>query len=640
MKTFTINLGRGLDVDVLKLVETRVAICTNSGGGKSHLMRLMAERIGGRIPIHIIDWEGEWYTLRPKIDAVLIANKGDQAPQVHTAAKLAQRLNEKRVSAILDVSSLTRLHRLLFVASYIEALMDAPAKHRHPMLVFIDEAHRLCPEVASKGGGKELLAAIQRTRSAVISLMDSGRKRAIGGVLATQRLSKVSKDAIGEANNIFIGRYAQDTDLKRVAELLGLERDQRDAPKTFKPGEFFVQGPALLQKGKPLSGTTQFRSSNTVTKAPRFGVATKPAAPSKSVTKILADLATIPAQVEQEAKDFKAALALLTKSKAEVMRLTRENKLARDGKMSKAEKERIITEAIAQIQPKLEAQANEFVGEERSWWRSQLRMLFERQDKVWTISPLDISPGATDLRAAVHVQIEIMQEHADQLEPSAFAMAAVRGRSPAVATRSGAPKSTSFHRDPSTKAPRVVISDRKAPAVQVDTKGKSRWGHENALPFSWNAVPGKVLTVVVQYYPEVLTLVRVAALAGVPRKSTFRNALSTLRTAELVSSPEGPQSLQATKEAHRVHAPFLPELPHGDALIEQWKSQLGGGVTRWIFDALLTLGGSGTKDAVLAKADVGDSSTSRNAFSKLRSLGLIDKGYPLTLSPHVQEAMP
>jgi ABC-type polysaccharide/polyol phosphate transport system ATPase subunit len=45
MKTFHVNLGRGLSVDVLKLVESRVGICANSGAGKSYLMRLIAEAI-------------------------------------------------------------------------------------------------------------------------------------------------------------------------------------------------------------------------------------------------------------------------------------------------------------------------------------------------------------------------------------------------------------------------------------------------------------------------------------------------------------------------------------------------------------------------------------------------------------------
>ena len=625
MKTFTISLGRGLDVDVLELVESKVGIYANSGAGKSHLMRLMAEQIGKRIPIHIIDWAGEWDTLRSKIDAVLVAKDGDLAPQVRTAAKLAKRLYEKRVSAILDVSSLPRVGRLQFVATYLEALLDVPPQHH--MMIFIDEAHRMAPEIASKGGGKELLSAIQRSRSAVISAMDSGRKRAMGVVLATQRLSKISKDASAEANNVFVGRYAQDTDLKRVSETLGLERAQRDAPKTFKPGEFFAQGPAL---NKP--GTTKFRSSNTVTKAPKFGSAPKTAAPSKSMQKFLVDLASIPEEVELEAKNFKEAKAELRKAQAEIKRLTKENKLARDGKMSNAQKGQFIHEAMEKVLPGMEAKADELLNREREKWLGRFRPL----DKGLTAAI-----GTIEQLAAGFAEFKTALESVT--EPSDFAKALVKGRSPKVehtGTSTGRLDTTvpNFSNRPRNGA-KAPVAHYVADKTGDVTSTKSRWGHENALPFSWTAVPGKVLTVVIQYYPEVLTLTRVAALAGVPRKSTFRNALSTLRTAELVASPEGPQSLKATEEAHRVHGSFLPALPQGDALIERWKSQLGGGVLRRIFDALLSLGGSGTKDAVLTEADVDDSSTSRNAFSKLRSLGLVDKGYPLKLSPHVLEAM-
>jgi DNA helicase HerA-like ATPase len=60
----------------------------------------------------------------------------------------------------------------------------------------------------------------------VIALMDSGRKRGFCGVLATQRISKLSKDATAECNNKLIGRSVE-ADAKRAGEELGLARARR-----------------------------------------------------------------------------------------------------------------------------------------------------------------------------------------------------------------------------------------------------------------------------------------------------------------------------------------------------------------------------------------------------------------------------
>jgi hypothetical protein len=42
--------------------------------------------------------------------------------------------------------------------------------------------------------------------------MSQGRKRGFAGIIATQRLSKLHKDAAAEANNVIIGRTWLDAD--------------------------------------------------------------------------------------------------------------------------------------------------------------------------------------------------------------------------------------------------------------------------------------------------------------------------------------------------------------------------------------------------------------------------------------------
>lgn len=67
----TITIGHGASIDVDVLLATRLLIQANSGGGKSYLLRRLAEQLFGKVPVIIIDPEGEFATLREKYARVL-----------------------------------------------------------------------------------------------------------------------------------------------------------------------------------------------------------------------------------------------------------------------------------------------------------------------------------------------------------------------------------------------------------------------------------------------------------------------------------------------------------------------------------------------------------------------------------------
>ena len=81
--------------------------------------------------------------------------------------------------------------------------------------MILDEAHIYCPE---RGSGDS------ESTEAVIGLMSQGRKRGYAGIIATQRLSKLNKDAAAEANNVIIGRTWLDADQARAATVLVIKR--------------------------------------------------------------------------------------------------------------------------------------------------------------------------------------------------------------------------------------------------------------------------------------------------------------------------------------------------------------------------------------------------------------------------------
>src|ERR1700741_3908872 len=71
----TIDSAKKLDVDLPRLVDTRLLIQANSGGGKSWLLRLIAER--GGIQTIGLDNEGEFASLREAVDVLLVGASGE-----------------------------------------------------------------------------------------------------------------------------------------------------------------------------------------------------------------------------------------------------------------------------------------------------------------------------------------------------------------------------------------------------------------------------------------------------------------------------------------------------------------------------------------------------------------------------------
>lgn len=288
MTKHTPTLGPGVTIDVPRLLVSRLLLQANSGGGKSWALRRILEQTHGAAQQIVIDVEGEFHTLREKYDYVLAGKGGDCPADLRSAELLARRLLELNVSAIVDIYELGT-QRTAFVAKFLGSLMSAPRELWHPVLVVIDEAHLFCPE---KGRGEA------ESTSAVIDLMTRGRKRGFCGVLATQRISKLNKDAAAEANNKLIGRSALDVDMKRAGEELGFSsRDELQQLRRLAAGQFFAFGPAISAE------VVEVRVGDVQTSHPEAGEKTPPPTPPRDrIRKVLGELADLPAEAEAEAK--------------------------------------------------------------------------------------------------------------------------------------------------------------------------------------------------------------------------------------------------------------------------------------------------------------------------------------------------
>lgn len=320
-----------MNVDLDRLLETRLLVQANSGGGKSWALRWLLEHTAGRVQQLVIDPEGEFATLRERFDYIVCAPSGaDAVATPQTAAALARALWGAGTSAILDIYELKAHERTLFVRRFIESLVNAPRTMWHPTLVVLDEIHVFAPQ-----------AGDAESRGAVIDLATRGRKRGLALVGATQRLSKLHKDAAAELLNKLVGRTGLDVDVQRAADELGMPaKAATEALRNLEPGEFFSFGPALSRT------VERVKVGAVLTTHPQSGHRALSAPPPASATVLaqLAKLEGLQRDAEQEARTLDDLRAEVTKLRRA---LTIAEKASGQQGVPEAEVQRRIDAAVA-----------------------------------------------------------------------------------------------------------------------------------------------------------------------------------------------------------------------------------------------------------------------------------------------------
>lgn len=283
-----LKLNKDTSIDIERLIESRLVILANSGAGKSWLIRRIAEQAAGKIQTIILDPEGEFSTLREKFDFLHAGKDADVPAEPKSAALLALKLLELGTSAIVDLYELHPQERQRFVKLFCDALVNCPKELYHPVLIILDEAHDYVPE----GKPSEATYSVE-------ALASKGRKRGQCLVLASQRISKLSKNAASECNNKLIGRASQDIDMKRAGDELGLTKDKIVQLRQLKPGEFYAFGPAISDEVQKIQvgdvKTTHAKVGYAAAKA-------KKTPPTAAIKKVLAKLKDLPEEAVKEAR--------------------------------------------------------------------------------------------------------------------------------------------------------------------------------------------------------------------------------------------------------------------------------------------------------------------------------------------------
>ena len=144
---------------------------------------MLMELFFGYVQQIIIDPEGEFSSLREKFGFVLATAErdddgklmGDIEADPNTADALALTALRTRASLIVDISELKVTERQIYVARFVEQLVNAPRELWHPALIWIDEAHDYAGESGHRRGSSE--SPEDSSLQALRDLASKGRKR-------------------------------------------------------------------------------------------------------------------------------------------------------------------------------------------------------------------------------------------------------------------------------------------------------------------------------------------------------------------------------------------------------------------------------------------------------------------------------
>ncbi len=233
-------------------------------------------------------------TLREKFDYVLVGKDGETPASPRSAALVAHRLLELHASAVCDLYELKHHERHQWVSTFLDAMIEAPKKLWHPVIVLVDEAHVFCPE---KGKGESVAS------QAMIDICTRGRKRGICAIFATQRLGMLNKDASSNLQNRLIGPTFEDVNRKRAAELLGIEpkmqREFNHQMQMLQPGNFWALGRAISTE-RVLVKIGEVQTSHPEMGSGKHSAVAPP--PSAKIREMMPKLADLPQEAEQKAK--------------------------------------------------------------------------------------------------------------------------------------------------------------------------------------------------------------------------------------------------------------------------------------------------------------------------------------------------
>jgi len=225
------------------------------GAGKSYLAGVFVEQLhDAGAPFVVFDPIGNWSSVTlaadgkgPGLGVVVVGGERADVPLVEdSAGQLGSYLVMHGVSAIVDVSELSKSKRKDYVAHFAEAMFRTARIAKSPFMVVLEEAQLFAPQHAARGE--------ERMLGAITDIVRLGRNHGLGSMLVTQRPQSVSKEVLNQIECLFVGQLRGPHERKAITGWVdetgaadGVSNAALAELPKLSPGEFFCWSPSWLR---------------------------------------------------------------------------------------------------------------------------------------------------------------------------------------------------------------------------------------------------------------------------------------------------------------------------------------------------------------------------------------------------------
>lgn len=569
----TLHIAPGLALPD-DLVTQPCAILARRGAGKTYTASVMTEELlRAGLPVVALDPLGVWWGLRssadgtgPGLPVTILGGEHGDAPLDPTNGKVvAELVVDSPGGWIIDLSLFeSQAAQDRFAYDFADRLYRAQRRESTPVHLMVDEAHNFAPQNVRTGRGDGGIGP--KMLGAFEVLVRQGRARGVGCTLISQRPAAVNKNVLSQVEVLIAGQVTGTIDRKVLEEWAKGWATKAQLDEFAGSLASLKVGEAWLWSPQWLEAFERIR----VRKRTTFDSSATPKAGQVRIEpQVLADVDLDVVKERLAATIEKADAEDPRKLQARIRDLEREA-------AQRPTAEPVVQYVEVPVVPDGTAEAIEHAREMLEAERSNL---------------------ATALADAAALFGLVTRSNLDSIDELLSG-----------AERAGAAETTTA-RSPTPPAPA-----RPTPPAAPPT-GDVKIGKGEA----------KVLAVLAQY-PDGRTHNELAFIAGYSAKaSTLGNVVAKLRAGGLV---EPGQPIRLTDAGVVAAGGARPPL-RGQALLDDWLThpRIGEGERRVLLALIDAYPDELTHDELCARTDYSPiASTCGNVVSKLRKLGIVEKG--------------
>ncbi len=246
MKALAIAPGLELPLDA---VTQTFGILAVRGAGKSNLGAVMAEEMfRAQLPFVVVDPVGSWWGLRSSSDGrgpglaipIFGGRHGDVPLERNGGQLLADLVVDERLSCVLDISELSEGDKTRFLIDFAERLYR---RNQEPLHLFLEEADDYAPQRPFREQAR-LLGAWE-------NVVRRGRARGLGITMISQRSASLNKNVLTQIETLFVLRTTSPQDRTAIEAWVkyhGQAKQLLESLPGLADGEAWVWSPQWLHK--------------------------------------------------------------------------------------------------------------------------------------------------------------------------------------------------------------------------------------------------------------------------------------------------------------------------------------------------------------------------------------------------------